>query len=168
MNDLRQARQDAELGFLQQSLSESDVQSHIIERSDAIPITVLLVPLMKDHRQRDRYLNISYVPLDDEDLDEIDLLQLYVTVPVEWSDGTNEHVEKLLNAVNGKLAIGHFQLTGAEVSYRYVHCTSSSERLPLSEAVAIIRLFELMLNLFSSKIDDVASGKASLSDSLDD
>lgn len=166
MDGLSQARHDAQLGFLQQYLTESGLQSHIVDRSEEIPITVLLLPLMKDRRQRDRFLHFSFVPLDEDDLENIDLLQIYTTVPVEWKGDTKAQVEKLLLAINGRLAIGHFNLNGDEVNYRYVHCVPAAQRLQADELLSVIRLFELMLNVFASVVDDAASGRTSLQQAL--
>jgi hypothetical protein len=166
MDPVTLARQDAQLGFIQQYLTNAGITTQMLERSEELPISVLVLPLVKDERQRDRYLQLSFVPLDEDDLGGIDLLQIYATVPVEWNGNTKESVARLLAAINGKLAIGHFNLQNDEVCYRYVHCVSGSNRIPEEETLAVIQLFETMLNMFASLVDDVASGRTGLSQAL--
>ncbi len=160
MLDGGNARLKDQLGLLRQYFDEAGLEAHWVEPSQDIPIPVVLLPLMKDHRQRDRFLHFSFVPLDEEDLEAIDLLQIYTTVPVEWAEGTREQVEKLLPAINGSLAIGHFNVTGDEVTYRYVYSVPANRELQSAEALSVIRLFEMMLNMFSEAVDDVASGRS--------
>lgn len=168
MEQLSLARQDAQLGFIQQYLTESGMTSQLLDRSEELPISVLLLPLLKDGRQRDRFLHFSFVPLNEEDLGGIDLLQIYTTVPVEWKIDSKDQVTKLIAAINRKLAIGHFNLQNDEVNYRYVHCLSGSKRISADEMLAVIRLFEMMLNMFASVVDDVAAGRVDLAQALDE
>ncbi|MEK3722688.1 hypothetical protein [Paenibacillus sp. FSL H8-0034] len=165
MNANKQARDLAELGFLQQYFKEAGLGSDIIEPSETISIGTLLVPLTKDSQQRDRYLIFNFVPsLAHEGIEHIRLLQMYTQIPVSWENKSLEKLEKLLLAINSHLAIGHYSIRGnQELYYRYVWCTPSSHLVPKEQILEITDLFIMMLDTFGGMIDSVISGQAELS-----
>jgi len=166
MQDADRARDQAELGFLMQYLREQGVPAELLEPGGELPIGALVVPLAKDERGRDRYLSCTFVPLDDE-MENVRLLQLYSVVPVRWANGTRENVERLLHAVNGRTAVGHFGIKeDGEIHFRYVHCVPADVVLPREETLETIDLFHLVLNMFSGLIDGVASGEIGLKEAL--
>ncbi|WP_284638203.1 YbjN domain-containing protein [Paenibacillus silviterrae] len=167
MNESIHARHLAELGFLKQYLEEAGLQSDLLEKSEEVPLNVLLAPMLKDHKGRDRYVNFSFVPFTDDELESIRLLQIYTTVPVNWKEGTRSSVEKLLLAINCQLAIGHFSIkSDDEVYYRYVYAAPGGQTLRREDMLELIDLFMLMLDMFSRTIDDVASGALSLASAM--
>jgi len=50
--------------------------------------------------------------------------------------------------------------------YRYVHSASYAEKLRRDEIMEILALFLFMLNTFAKRIDEVASGDVSLSNTI--
>lgn len=167
MSDMMQARDLAELGFLKQYLEEQEVPAELLEPSADLPIGALVVPLLQDEQGRDRFLTCSFVPLSEEDIPGLRLLQLYAVVPASWKEGTRMDVERLLHAVNGRTAIGHFGIKeDGEVHFRYVYSLSDASVLPKAETLGTIDLFHLMLDTFADLIDGVASGETSLSEAL--
>ncbi|NHN30517.1 hypothetical protein [Paenibacillus agricola] len=168
MNTNKQARDLAELGFLQQYFKEAGLESEVIDPSEEVPIGTLLVPLTKDSQQRDRYLTFNFVPsLAHEGIEHIRLLQIYTQIPVSLVDGSLEKLEKLLLAINCHLAIGHYSIReNQELHYRYVWCTSSGHLIPKEQILEITDLFILMLDTFGGMIDSVASGQTELSEAL--
>jgi hypothetical protein len=167
MNDKLQARDQAELGFLMQHLKELDLSSELISPSDELPIGALVVPLLQDRKGRDRYLTFSFVPLSEDDVQHIRLLQIHTVVPALWKPGTTQDVERLLHAANGRTAIGHFGIDESrEISFRYVYCAPGSTLLPKDAVLEVIDLFALMLDTFAETIEDVASGEKTLQEAL--
>jgi hypothetical protein len=165
MNEHTQARDLAELGFLQQYFKEAGLASDVIEPSEEVSIGTLLVPLTKDSQQRDRYITFNFVPsLVHEGIEHIRLLQMYTQIPVSWEDRSLEKLEKLLLAINCHVAIGHYSIReNHELHYRYVWCTSTSHLVPKEQILEITDLFILMLDTFGGMIDSVASGQTELS-----
>jgi len=161
------ARHLAEFGFLKRDLEQAGYPATIVEKSEAIPLNVLLAAIEKDHKNRDRFINFSFVPLDEDDLSYIQLLQIYTTIPCDIRPELADDVGKLLLAINCRLAIGHFSVKeDGEMYYRYVHSASYAEKLRRDEIMEILALFLFMLNTFAKRIDEVASGDVSLSDAL--
>ncbi|MCI3924671.1 YbjN domain-containing protein [Paenibacillus sp. TRM 82003] len=162
------ARDQAELGFLQQYLREYDLPSELIKPSNEIPIGTLLVPLMQDELGRDRYVTFNFVPLSEEEAEHIRLLQIYSVVPVEWKDGAKGDVERLLHEINARTAVGHFGMKpDGEIHLRYAYAATASSILPKHEIIGVLELFHMMLDLFSETIDGVASGRMSLAQALE-
>lgn len=167
MNEHKHARDLAELGFLKQYLSKAGLESELLEPSSDIPIGALLAPLPQDERGRDRYLTFSFVPLSEEELEHVRLLQLYSVVPVRWKEAARANVEKLVLAVNNHLAIGHFSLKeDNELVYRYVWTVPSARMLPEEETLATIDLFVMMLEMFAGELDRVAAGETDVKTAL--
>ena len=167
MSDLANARDEAELGFLMQYLKEADQPAQLLKPSEELPLPTLLVPLFKDYKNRDRFLTFNFIPLPEDEVEHVRLLQIYSVIPVDWKDGTRPDVEKLLFVLNGHTAIGHFNIKDdGEVSLRYVFAASSATILPKNEVIEIIDLFNMMLDLFSATIDKVASGEMTLQEAL--
>lgn len=167
MADVNHARDEAELGFLMQYLREAELPSQLLKPSNEVPLATLLVPLFQDYKNRDRFMTFTFVPLPEDEIEYVRLLQIFSVVPVDWKEGTRGDVEKLLLAINARTAIGHFNVNEeGEVSFRYVHAASNSTILPKNEILETIDLFNLMLDMFAETIDKVASGAMPLSEAL--
>lgn len=168
MSNVSGKRQAAELGFIKQYMEEAGLPSQFINVSDQVPIPVVLTGLPKDRDNRERYLHFSFIPLSDDELNEISLLQIYTTVPVNVLQDAREDTGKLMLAINTQLAVGHFSMKeDGEVYYRYVHALRADEMMPKEAFLELVDLFLIMLNMFTELIQDVASGKLPLDDALD-
>jgi len=174
MDDKTLTRDQAELGFLMQYLREHDVPSELLAPSDELPIGTLVVPLLQDERGRDRFLTCNFVPLSEDEVEAVRLLQLFAVVPAAWAGEANartgaarENVERLLHAINGRTAIGHFGIKDdGEIHLRYVYCAPASKVLPKEEILGVVDLFVLTLDTFAETIDGVASGALRLEEAL--
>ena len=154
------ARNLVELDYLKQYIDELGWESNLVERSSEIPINVLLARIEKDFKGRDRAINFTYIPTSDEDLESINLLQLYTSVPCDLDVKFRGDVEKLLLAINGTLAIGHFNIKpNNEIFFRYVYVTSKAELINQETITETVLLFVYVQDMFAELIDDVASGQ---------
>lgn len=161
------ARDLAELGFLERALVEAGLPCRLIEPTEGVPIPALLAAIEAGEDGRERYLTFTFVPLADEDIGDIRLLQLYTVVsPVVQADRRAELAE-LLMTVNGRIPLGHFSLNEAgELYYRYVWAVSDKHRLPDPEALHVADLFLMTLGMFGQAVGDVAEGRLSAADAL--
>lgn len=161
------ARHIAELGFLEQALAESGLQVNLLEKSEEVPLHILLAALENDHKDRERFVNFSFVPIPENELEEIQLLQLYTLIPCDRKTDKSTDVGKLLLAINCRLAIGHFSMKDdGDLYYRYVHCAPKTELIHTPAFLEMVSLFLFMLEMFSKLIDDVYSGRISLAAAL--
>jgi hypothetical protein len=154
------ARHLAQLGFLEQILKEAEVPTTLLERSEELPLNVLMAGITKDERGRDRFVHFSFLPLDDEtDIQAVELLQIYHTFPFRLAGGRRAAVAELLLEANTRLPIGHFGLNeNEELHYRYVYALSGARTFDADEIGTMIGLFVSMCDLFAESLEAVASG----------
>jgi hypothetical protein len=158
-----------ELGFIQAALVDAGMQAELIEKSEEIPLHVLLASLGKDRDNKDRFVNFSYIPIADDELDYIRLLQLFSVIPSDLNSKHLEQVSTLINNLNGQVPIGHFNIKeDGEINFRYVHCVPSDESIVADVILEVLNLFNFSLSLFTERIEDVANGKVSLKEALSD
>ncbi|MDI4645656.1 YbjN domain-containing protein [Cohnella hashimotonis] len=167
MDNYTNARDLAELGFLQQALEEAGMPARLIEPNEEVPIPALLATPDTDDESGERYLTFNFVPLDDEDIGDIRLLQLYTIVAPVVVSTARTGLAELLMAVNSRLPLGHFSLNEAgELYYRYVWAVGSAHKLPQPEALHVIDLFLMTLGMFASTIGEVASGSRAANEAI--
>ncbi|MGI0485747.1 hypothetical protein ACN4EK_09945 [Pantanalinema rosaneae CENA516] len=167
ISEATHARNLAELDFLKRYMDEIGLESKLVERSPEVPINVLLTAIAKDKQGRDRAINFSYIPTSDEDLEAINLLQLYTSVPCDFNPDYRDALEKLLMAINGVLALGHYNLKpNNELFYRYIYIAPKDELLNQAAITETVLLFVYTQDMFVDLIDAVASGKTDLQTAL--
>src|SRR5690554_4214913 len=158
-----------ELGFLEAALVAAGLQTQLLEKSEEIPLHVLLALLGKDRDNRDRMVNFSYIPIADDELEHVRLLQLFSIIPSDQNSKHLAQVHSLINTLNGHVPIGHFNIKeDGEINFRYVHCVPSGESMDTDIIVEVFDLFNFSLSLFAERIEDVSSGKLSLHAALSD
>jgi hypothetical protein len=154
------ARHLTQLGLVKEILDEAELPTSILDRSEAIPFHVLMVGFQEDSQGRDRFLHFSFLPLNEEDMQSVQLLQLYSTLPFTLKPENKEAVALLLLEVNTRLPIGHFGVNEyGEVHYRYVYSLSASKAMDADEMLNIVSLFVYMCDMFSEALEKVASGR---------
>jgi hypothetical protein len=168
--ELLHARHSAQLEILEEYLEDAGYLTQLLARSETFPMNVLLAALKPDRNERERLLHISFIPIAEDELEHIQLLQLYTTVNVEeGADTRSADVLALLNAVNCRLAIGQFAVKDdGEIHYRYVHCPSVGTAEPNTPGpfLEIVTLFVFMLDMFAALIAEIAEGRLTLNQAL--
>ncbi|OCT11284.1 hypothetical protein A8709_06305 [Paenibacillus pectinilyticus] len=160
LTELAHARHLAQLGQLKEILDEAELATNLLEKSEAIPLHVLMAGFQEDSKGRDRFLHFSFLPLNDEEIVAIQLLQIYSTLPFHLHEGTREGLASLLLEVNTRLPIGHFGINEeGEIHYRYVYSISASRTFESDEVLEILTLFVYMCDMFAEYIEQVASGE---------
>ncbi|UJF34110.1 YbjN domain-containing protein [Paenibacillus hexagrammi] len=156
------ARHLAQLGVLKDILEEAGLATNLLEKSEAIPIHVLMAGFQEDKKGRDRFLHLSFLPLDEEDIQAIQLLQVYSTLPFHLKEGHREAVSSVMLEVNTRLPIGHFGVNEQnELHYRYVYSISAANGLVADEILEILSMFIYMCDMFADPVELAASGEAS-------
>ncbi|MEK0313974.1 YbjN domain-containing protein [Cohnella sp. 56] len=163
------ARDLAELGFLERSLTEAGLPCRLIEPTEGVPIPALLAATEAGEDGRERYLTFTFVPLADEDIGDIRLLQLYTVVSPAVQADRRAELAELLMTVNGRMPLGHFGLNEAsELYYRYVWAVSDKHRLPDPETLHVTDLFLMTLGMFGQMAGNVADGRLTAAEALAD
>ncbi|MDF2668127.1 MAG: hypothetical protein K0R67_433 [Paenibacillus sp.] len=156
------ARHLAQLGFLKEILDETGLATNLLEKSEAIPLHVLMAGFQEDKKGRERFLHFSFLPLNDDEIGAIQLLQIYSTLPFHLQDGSRDAVASVLLEINTRLPIGHFGINEQnELHYRYVYSISASRTFESEEVLEILSLFVYMCDMFAEHVELVASGEAS-------
>jgi hypothetical protein len=152
-----------QLGFIKEILEEAELPTNLLERSVAIPFHVLMAGFQEDRLGRDRFLHFSFLPLNDEDMQSVQLLQIYSTLPFPLKLENKEAVALLLLEVNTQLPIGHFGINEhGEIHYRYVHSLSVASTIDADAILDIVSLFVYMCDMFSEPVEHAASGISAL------
>ena len=158
LSDLTRTRQIAELDYLQRCITELGLESELIESSAEVPLPTLIVATKKDHQQRDRIITLSYIPVDEDDLEHINLLQIYGALPFSLNSTYQPELEAVLMMLNTQTAIGSFGLYNTEISLRYVYAIDR-HKLPAQAAFGeIIILLIYVQDMFGELIEQVNEG----------
>ncbi|MTI85716.1 MAG: hypothetical protein FH756_17930 [Firmicutes bacterium] len=155
------------LDFIKRYLEEDGMESMLMERSEDLPLNILLTSIKRDHKGRERFINFSFVPTSEDDLENLNLLQFYSIVPCDYKPENRDSLEKLLLAINQHMAVGHFGIKqDAEVYIRYIHAFPLSS-LPQKEDInELVMLYTYMHDSFGELIESVVSGEKVLQDAL--
>ncbi|NQX70026.1 YbjN domain-containing protein [Paenibacillus alba] len=159
--DLVHARHLAQLGLLKDILDETGLATNLLEKSEAIPLHVLMAGFQEDKKGRERFLHFSFLPLNDEEIGAIQLLQIYSTLPFHLQEGRRGEVASVLLEINTRLPIGHFGINEQnELHYRYVYSIPATSTFESEEVLEILSLFVYMCDMFAEHVELVASGEA--------
>lgn len=156
-----------QLNQLRMYIDSLEFESRIIQKSERIPIHILLAAITVDYKERNRFINFSFVPISEEELEYTNLLQFYTTLPIELSRNHLAEVERLLFAINTRMAVGHFGLQDdGEIYLRYIYTTHRIHGINEQQMLETILLFIAMLDMHEEVIDRLSSGEINLEEAL--
>lgn len=156
-----------ELNQIRMYIDRLELETRIIKKSDIMPIHVLLAGLTVDYKERDRYVNFSFVPLSEDDLQFINLLQFYTTLPVEVKEQYIDDIHTLLHVINTHMAIGHFGIQeDGEVYIRYIYTTHRIHGVNEQQFLETLMLYTSMIDIHEEIIEKVGIGEMKLSDAI--
>jgi len=158
------ARHLVELGRIQEFFENKEVYTQLLEKSEQIPLHILmLAPEIEKNRQA--YINVMFIPIDNPNIDDIQLLQLYTHLPVDYT-GTMEAIAPLLVAINMNLPVGNMGFKDSSISYRYSYVVSDNSLVQQEEFLDVFQLFFNSLALFLELIDEVIAGKKTVQQAI--
>lgn len=158
------ARHLVELGRIQDFFSERDVQTQLLERSEQIPLNILMVA-SELQQDRQAYINIMYIPIENPNVEDVQLIQLYTHLPIDFT-GSMEEIAPLLVAINMNLPVGNMGFKDDNISYRYSYVVCDNELVKEDEFIDVFQLFFNSLALFIELIDEVVAGKKSVKQAI--
>ena len=124
---------------------------------------ILVSSIGGDSAGRPRLLNFLFVPIDEEHLDVLQLLQIHVTFPFDPQPETLPQTEKFLGFINQKLGMGSVGIDERNNIY-YKYLFAKARYQPLDEALIVetVQLFIFLLERFSNLIEMVVTGEIDL------
>ena len=169
ISDLTNAKHTAELSFLSGYLDELGFESELVERSETLPMPILISSIGGDAAGRPRMLHFLFVPIDEEHLEILQLLQIHSLFPYELGVDYLAEVEKLLSVINQKLGMGYVGIDQENsIYYKYLFAKARYQPLDQNLIVETVQLFIFLMERFSGLIEGVATGEQDLATALAD
>jgi hypothetical protein len=164
LSEAAKARHWERMENLQSLLEETGLATSLLQQSESIPFHLLIAAFQQDNKGRERFLHFSFLPLDEQDIQAVELLQIYSTLPFSLEEGFRGQTALLLLEINTRLPIGHFGINEqGEIHYRYVYGLSAAQSIGAEEMLDIISMFMYMCDMFAEPIENLASGAKDLS-----
>jgi len=161
------ARTYMELARLEEVLNGMGIDTNLVRKSEEFELNVLVAVLDPDEQGRERFINFTFMPLPEDEIEYVDLLQLYTTFPAAPTAETRAETLELINGVNPKLPFGSVAISAdGELYYRYV---LAKRRLEFTDDDAfgeLVLLFQFAASMFAGALDAVASGEATAAEVL--
>ncbi len=166
--DIERARELVELGNLEQYLQQMEIPCELSEGTAEFPVSTLLVELPEDKQGRKNWITLNYVPQEEGDFDHLRLLQFYSHLPFQYDPAYEGEVVKLLPKANGKLILGHFNLSHEQkaIAYRYTFTQLVKESLDVDAVMEIIMLLAFLMEMMAPFIENVATGRQNFETAL--
>jgi hypothetical protein len=151
------------LGNLKLLLDETGLATSLLEQSKDIPFHILIAGFHQDPKERERFVQFSFLPIHEQEIQAVDLLQMYSTLPFRLEEGLRDQTASLLLDVNTLLPIGYFGINEQdEIHLRYVYSLPAGKPLGADEMLDVVSLFMYMCDMFGGPIEDLASGSKPL------
>ena len=163
-----QAKHILDLSNLEEILKEGNIQCSLLTSGKNLPLSMLIVPMEKDNKGRPRAYSCSYIPMDDDDLENISLLQIYSQFPIKLNKSKIEDLRTLLLACNILQPIGNFGIKDeTDIYLRYVLVVKKFDLLDPEEISETLMMFEYGINMYQDLIEDINSGNQSIKEALE-
>ena len=138
---------------------ELDLQCQLLDARSGVPIDSLAVVLEADKQGRPRVANLMFLPVGDDEVQEVRLLQLHCLLPVAVSGEGRADLEHFLTRTNSIVPIGAFSITVEdELIFKYVHAIGRARPLEANEFLELFLLWMFTLDSLSGVVEDVATG----------
>ncbi len=162
-------RQEFELGNIEQMLKSFDVPCSLIARSELVPISAIYVPMEPDDQKRDRGYGLSFVPMDEDDMENSSLLQLYYEFPFEFNSKFELPLLRYINAMNLLQPLGNFGIKDDQKFYfRYILIVGKDDDLNKDMLLDTLMMFEYLISIYEDQIDGLNSGQLTLEAALEE
>lgn len=163
ISNLTNAKHTAELSFLSGYLAELGFESELVERSDNLPMPILISSIGGDAADRPRLLHFLFVPIEEDHLEILQLLQIHSLFPYEVGSDYLVATEKLLSVINQKLGMGYVGIDEQDsIYYKYLFAKARYQPLDRALIVETVQLFIFLMERFSGLIEGVATGQQDL------
>lgn len=159
------AKQLTELKQLKEILESIGFKVEVLERSNDLPIHLLAAELkdIKNNNQVIQNISCCFLPIDDKELERIQLLQIYSGFPILVDNKIIDNVNKLISVINTKTSLGYFGVNSVgQVYQRSVFVKDQFTPFNKQGFIEMIVLFLHGQNTFVDFIFDLNSGYTDL------
>ena len=161
---------NALIRFLEQDISARGFNVSFVPASTEIPYDVVLVVLETLEEESFGWqLELSLLPIAEEDMEETALLQCFVPLSVKVSPEAEQALMRIIVMLNSRLPVGGFGYLESDkmIFFRNVlmlmkHDLSASAAL-VNESIFMVGY---LLNTFAETVASVASGQASVEEAV--
>jgi hypothetical protein len=134
-----------------QELSAVGMSVQYLDRSEELALPSLLVQAPPDDEDRERWVSLAFVP-DDGEFEELDLMQLYMDLPVSLD---RADIAPRLPAVNEASILGHAGVRAAgEVYLRLVWPIPRGMPIISSVLIELLQLFVFSAELATRALNN--------------
>jgi hypothetical protein len=148
-----------DLANLEEHLNDMGLKTQLIERSEKYALNVLLALIEPDSKNRERVINFTFVPVGDDQLDYISLLQFYTNYSFDLNTNYRDDLVKALAVINTKLPFGCISVNeNNQVFFRYVHVRQKFEVMDRDAIQELVALYQFAIDIFAPLIEDIATG----------
>ena len=164
-NSVEDSMSMLDLISLRNILDEYDLQTAMLEKSEFMPLSSLVVNLSDDYKGRSRTLSFSFLPLPPDYFPDIKIMQIYSEFHCSVAEEQKATMEQLIIKLNKLLTLGSLGFSDSHnVYFRYVHTIGKFTNLKEAEST-LINLFDLItysLDINEKVLDQVALGEKTL------
>jgi hypothetical protein len=152
-----QAEYGAQLALIQQFLNAMNWTTELIQQGLAVPVLIVTIP--RDQQGRERAITLTYIPLDEDMLEQTSLLMLYTSLPYAYTAAYRAQLDLLVQAINALVPIGAFGFKeDGEIFMRYSMALPRYDTVPQQLLVETALLFVALLDALSPVLEAVVSG----------
>ncbi len=136
-----------------------DLQCQLLEARSEAPIDSLAVEMEPDGQGKPRVANLMFLPVGDDEVQEVQLLQLHCTLPAVVAAERRADLEHFVTRNNSIVPIGAFSITvDGVLVFKYVYPLGKARPFEASEFLELFLLWMFTLDSLSPVFEDVASG----------
>jgi hypothetical protein len=162
MNKMDAVNEQKDLTMLRELngyLQELELEGQLMERSVALPMSVLVVPFGSDDKDRPRILTLTYIPDPEGFFQHISLLQLLIELPFAINEKNRLTLLEAITRVNQKIAVGSYYLDdNNKIGLRNIITTYKFKSIDKDLFLETINLFIGMLDYTASLVEEVNDG----------
>ncbi len=169
LSEQTSAKTFLELAQLRDHVRAIDMPAELVEAGAETPLHLLLIRFEDDEQGRERLAHVSFVPTADDQLEAIKLLQIYVGYPWTVQPGLEGDVGRVLARLNSRLPLGSLGVAdNGELCFKLVHAYPKYDLLEEEAASELVQLVQFVVGLFAAQLEDVAQGRRSANEVLDE
>lgn len=150
------------LQYLHEKFAEVEIESKVVEKSDLLEMSTLLVSAEKDYLDRDQFINLAYLLELTEEDENLMLLQFFTELSPAFEPSQLPMIESLLAFTNIRMPIGHFGTQNNKIHYRYVMVDTKDSVDHAAQTIETFFMYLDVLDIFQESLENVILNKQSL------
>jgi len=167
---LTSEKHKGELERFGELLSQEAYQVELAPAAGAVPYDTLLVKLhLFEIQNRVWWLELSYLPGLEDDLDDVSILQCYVALSEHTSEDNRAGLERLIVKLNAKLPIGGFGLLDNPKVLFFKHnamLANDNQVASFRIVRELVAMTSYLISVFSEPLIKTATGEKTAEEAM--